>query len=178
MDQYTRIKTPTETWLAVVGYEGAYEVSDQGRVRSLSRMVNSGQGRTRQHVGRVLSIFTGDHYSKVRLKLDGDGGKTHNVHTLVIEAFFGPRPDGLEVLHGMGGPHDNRVSNLRYDTHAANQREMVTVGHHYWARRTECLKGHPYSAENTLLYGKTKRRNCKICVRARSKRLSAERKVA
>ena len=156
-----------ENWRPIPGYEGAYEVSDLGKVRSLSREVYAGQGRTRRHAGRSLSVWTGDHYSKVRLKLDGQG-TTKNVHTLVALAFLGPCPDGMEVCHNNGRHHDNRASNLRYDTHSANQRDSVRLGTHHLAKRTHCNHGHEFTPENTNQRGR--RRLCRTCEQARAKR--------
>lgn len=166
------ITAAPERWCPVVGYEDAYQVSTLGRVRSLDREVYSGRGRHRRHVGRLLSIYTGDHYSKVRLKIDGDGGKTHNVHTLVAEAFIGPRPDGLEVCHNNGDAHDNRRENIRYDTHSANGLDKVKHGTDHLAKRTHCNEGHEFTPENTFARtgaGESGRR-CRACERGRTLR--------
>lgn len=164
-----------ETWRPVVGYEGAYEVSDLGRVRSLDRMVYAGRGREREHVGRVLSVHTGDKYSKVRLKLDGDGGTTWNVHTLVALAFLGPCPEGAEVCHENGDAHDNRPANLRYDTHSANMHDRVAHGRDPLARRTHCGRGHEFTPENTFTRtgANESGRRCRACERARTERRAA-----
>ncbi|WP_341702630.1 HNH endonuclease [Ferrovibrio sp.] len=55
---------------------------------------------------------------------DGASKKKRLVHQLVIEAFVGPRPDGLEVCHGNGIKDDNRLENLRYDTPAGNRADI------------------------------------------------------
>lgn len=160
--------TPDEKWLPVVGYEGYYEVSDQGRVRSLTRRVYAGRGRDRISEGRVLSPYLGDHYVKVRLKRDASGA-TKNVHQLVAEAFLGPRPEGMEVCHDNGQNHDNRVENLRYDTHSANQFDKVRHGSDHLAKRTHCNQGHAFTAENTIRRENGARR-CRTCDRARTTR--------
>lgn len=156
-----------EEWRPVVGYEGAYEVSDLGRVRSLDREVYAGPGRTRRHVGRILAIHEDDHYSKVRLKLDGHG-ETVNVHALVARAFIGPCPSGLEVCHNNGQHHDNRLANLRYDTHSANQLDSVRLGMNPLAARTHCDRGHEFTPENTYLRtgARESGRRCLSCDRA------------
>lgn len=166
--------TPCEEWRPILGYEGYYEVSDLGRVRSLDRLVPSGGGRSRQAKGRVLSIYSGDHYSKVRLKVDG-AGCTKNVHTLVAEAFIGSRPDGMEVCHNNGDSHDNRLANLRYDTHSANQLEQLIHGTHALGSRTHCGKGHEFTPENTMQRtgGKEAGRRCRSCERDRTARRAA-----
>lgn len=162
-------QTTEEHWLPVVGYEGRYEISDQGRVRSLDQKVPNRHGM-RIARGRMLSLYFGDRYVKVRLK-QGDRGRTWNVHQLLAEAFIGPRPDGTEVCHNNGVHHDNRVENIRYDTHSENQIDQVRHGLNPWAARTHCQRDHEYTPENTIIRpsstiaksnGRT-RRICRIC---------------
>lgn len=158
----------SETWRPVLGFEGYYEVSDHGNVRSLDRMVYAGRGRTREARGRVLSIYTGDSYSKVRLKVDGTGS-TKNVHNLVADAFLEPPPrTGLDVCHNNGNPHDNRVENLRYDTHSGNMSDRIEHGTAY-SRRTkpECINGHIYVDGSYYVDKGNGKRVCLVCDRER-----------
>lgn len=166
--------TSDEKWLPIVGYEGVYEVSDQGRVRSLDRMVYAGSNRVRLSLGRILSIHHGDKYAKVRLKLDGTG-KTHNVHTLVATAFLGLRPDGMEVCHCNGQPHDNRLTNLRYDTHQANVLERRDHGTAFTRRdQSECYHGHLYADGTFYVDSDSGKRVCLICDAERGARRRAQ----
>lgn len=161
----------SEKWKPVVGYEGAYEVSDLGRVRSVDRQVWNGRV-WHSKSGRTLSVFRGN-YSKVRLKVNGDA-KTRNVHTLVAEAFIGERPDGLEVCHGNGDPHDNRASNLRYDTKAANSADRVKHGTAYRRRnKSACFKGHDYEPGSYYVDKQSGKRVCLACERERSRLANA-----
>lgn len=94
---------PVEAWLPVVGYEGIYEVSDLGRVRSQRRVLKG-------H----------DVYGYTHVSL---GQRQVSVHRLVAAAFFGPPPfDGAEVDHKNGRRADNRPGNLEYVSRAENQR--------------------------------------------------------
>lgn len=137
------MSSTSETWRPVLNFEGYYKVSDHGNVRSLDRDVYAGRGRTRKSLGRVLSIYRGN-YSKVRLKVDGSGW-TKNVHSLVAAAFIGPVPEGLEVCHNNGDPHDNRLTNLRYDTRSGNMHDRIVHGTAYSRRnQPECRNGHPW----------------------------------
>jgi hypothetical protein len=108
-----------ETWKPVVGYESVYEVSDLGHVRSIDR-VGSGRWGHRRSRGKDLrpSVNHNGHY-RVTLQRDGHR-RICWVHRLVLEAFVGPCPDGMEGCHDNGDPGDNRLANLRWDTHAAN----------------------------------------------------------
>src|SRR5260370_19537414 len=114
-----------ETWKPVVGFEGQYEVSDLGRVRSLDRYKTHVQ---RDSLGAVITvrrkykgrILRPGKQNSGHLHVNLGRGHTVRVHTLVLEAFVSLAPDGLEGCHGDGVPSNNRLSNLRWDTHQAN----------------------------------------------------------
>lgn len=115
-----------ERWRPVVGWEHQYEVSTWGRVRSLDRYIpavnRDGSGRLNRLKGRVLKGTPDrDGYLKVNLRNGLGDVKTRMIHTLVVEAWIGPRPLGYDVCHGPGGTADNSLENLRYDTRAANE---------------------------------------------------------
>src|SRR5690606_28755671 len=59
---------------------------------------------------------------------DGCSPKGHLIHRIVMEAFCGPAPDGMEVCHNNGNPRDNRLCNLRYDTHKNNHSDQQEHG--------------------------------------------------
>ena len=145
-----------ERWLPIPGWEGQYEVSDQGSVRSLDRYITFPYGR-RRAAGCVLSPgVRPDGHLNVSLC-----GKSKLVHQLVMLAFVGERPDGFEVCHNNGDPADNRLENLRYGTASDNGRDRVRHGTHNMANKTHCPQGHPYDEDNTLIH--KGRRNCKAC---------------
>lgn len=116
-----------ETWKPVLGYEGAYEVSDLGRVRSVDRLQQDRRGRVLRCRGRVLKSADWNGYRKVALSNNGHLS-TFTVHRLVMEAFDGPRPDGMSIHHRNGVRHDNRLENLEYVTHRRNMREVIRAG--------------------------------------------------
>lgn len=150
------------TWLPIVGYEGAYEVSRDGRVRSLTRMVRCGSG-TGYITGREMKTFLSadGRYPTVKLSLNGKK-KSHLVHRLMLEAFDGPCPPGLEGCHRNDIPTDNRIENLRWDTRESNMRDVVLNGNHDQANKTRCNHGHEFTPENTIIVAKG-RRNCREC---------------
>lgn len=101
----------TERWMPVVGYEGHYEVSDQGRVRSLDRKDFKGRSIRGQIIAQGDNRTDGS--KQIHLTLDGVR-HTHAVHNLVLEAFVGPRPHRGAREHINGNRHDNRLINLRW----------------------------------------------------------------
>ena len=120
-----------ESWQPVPGYEGLYEVSDQGRVRSLDREI---QKRGRAGVlmnlrlqGRVLKAqMDGNVRLFVTLSRNGKY-KPQRVHTLVAHAFLGPRPEGLQINHIDGDCQNNAASNLEYCTASENMKHAVRL---------------------------------------------------
>lgn len=110
-----------EEWRPVAGFEGLYEVSDHGRVRS----VRAGNHVNKRLQGKVLKERTNKvGYPVVSLYRGGKATrKERTVHRLVLEAFVGPAPDGCEVLHGDGTKINNHLSNLRWGTRSENMRD-------------------------------------------------------
>jgi hypothetical protein len=110
----------SETWLPVVGFEGFYEVSDLGRVRSLTRRVRSPRG-TRLHTGQVMTpVIDRDGYPRVILRVDGKH-YTRKIHRLVCRAFNGP-PNALhrEVDHIDANRANATAQNLRWVSRGEN----------------------------------------------------------
>lgn len=116
----------TPEWRPVVGYEGLYEVSSTGLVRSVDRVTPHGRRRKAQMI--ALSRLSGG-YSGVELYKNGRG-KTKTVSHLVAEAFLGQRPAGYDVCHCDGSRTNDSVANLRYDTKSANQQDRRVHGTH------------------------------------------------
>lgn len=117
--------TEAEEWRAVPGYEGFYEVSSLGRVRSLDRLHAP---RVRQKQGRVLRLLARKKkYLAVRLSKAGQI-KMWNVHALVLMAFVGPRPSGYEGNHIDGNSLNNTAANLEWVTPLVNMRHAYAMG--------------------------------------------------
>lgn len=121
----------TEIWKPVVGFEGSYEVSNHGRVRSIPHYVNGKNPYTHKPFkrlikGKILNPTPNNSgHMTVVLKR---GTPSRQVHRLVIEAFEGPCPKGLEVLHTDGNPQNNHLSNLRYGTRTENILDVFRIG--------------------------------------------------
>jgi len=151
-------------WRPVVGYEGLYEVSDAGDVRSLSRAVPNRYG-TRRVQGRVLTASVGQR-GRLSVNLSDGRAEMRLVHHLVLEAFVGPRPEGMECCHGDGNPGNNRLENLRWDTHTSNMLDMKAHGTNQNVRKTHCTVGHPLEAPNLKPAQAAKGgRSCLSCAR-------------
>lgn len=124
-----------EIWKPIPGYEDTYEVSSQGRVRSIDRFVHFTDGRKRFFKGVVRAVYFDDFgYPKTTLKKQGKNERVH-IHVLVALAFIGPRPDGLQVCHNDGNPKNCRKGNLRYDTPTGNHADKIKHGTHLQGER-------------------------------------------
>lgn len=164
----------TERWLPVVGWEGWYEISDLGRIKSLPRRITRSDGQTMRIAGGIMKTDRrGDRggHPQACLRRPGQSAQPF-VHKLVLEAFVGPRPEGFEACHNNGIANDNRVSNLRWDTQSENALDRVRHGTHHNVNKTHCPAGHELSTENTYVYpaGNRKCRTCSREQRARYKR--------
>lgn len=100
---------------------------------------------------------------------DGVKPRHHQIHRLVLRAFVGPCPEGMEVLHADDDPMNNNLGNLRYGTRSENQYDRVRNGIHHQANKTHCPHGHEYTEANTCRK-RTGKRVCKTCVAAYDKR--------
>jgi hypothetical protein len=123
-----------EEWRAVVGFEGRYEVSSLGRVRSLSRVERLKCACGHGFVSRLkrgqllkLSVRT-DGYLKVGLHGEEGHQRQASVHRTVCTAFHGPPAPGMDAAHGDGVKTNNRADNLRWATRAQNMADKVRHG--------------------------------------------------
>lgn len=110
-----------EIWKPVVGWEGLYEVSNLGNVRSLDRYVSTTKTYNLPIKEKILKQNTNNGYKRVQLWKDGKGVMCL-VHRLVAEAFLETYSVSLQVNHKNGIKSDNRVENL----------EMVTAKENQW----------------------------------------------
>lgn len=106
-----------ERWKTIPGYEGEYEVSDLGRVRSLARVVMRSNGVPQTIASRILKPGrrTSGHLT-VSLRRRNSIG----VHILVLRAFRGPALGGQEALHLDHTPSNNRLNNLKWGSRGEN----------------------------------------------------------
>lgn len=110
-----------EVWRPVPGWEGFYEASSMGQLRSLPR---STRGKARI----ITSQPTRDGYIRVRLTAPGRAICQTFLHRVIALTFIGPCPDGLVVRHGSKGVADNSASNLSYGTQLHNMHDKKRDG--------------------------------------------------
>lgn len=117
MSEYIQLPLDFEIWKPVPGYEGFYEVSSIGRVKSL----RDNHNKLREIIRKPRKTRTG--YMDIGLK-----NKHFLVHQLVMLAFVGPPPQGLEINHKNGNKTDNRLENLEYVTKSYNKTHSNRLG--------------------------------------------------
>lgn len=132
---YDSARQKDEEWRPVLGWEGFYEVSSQGRVRSADRTVftpDSPKGPYyRKYRGRVLRQGLNVHGRHCVGLSSREGRYTVSVHVLVCEAFYGPRPSpNHDAAHNDGRPSNNFVNNLRWATKKENMADKLIHGTH------------------------------------------------
>lgn len=155
-----------EEWRDVVGYEGLYQVSNLGNVRSLDRIITyATSGQTRQYRGQLLSPGkTGD---RLTVSLGNGTAKSFYVHDLVLIAFKGPCPEGMEGCHNDGNGTFNDVTNLRWDTRSENTYDRVRHGTHHAKNKERCPFDHLLQMPNLVRkpWEERQHRQCLTCNR-------------
>ena len=141
----------TEHWLPVPGAEGYYEVSDHGRVRSLNRTITRCDGRKMRCWGRDLKPWIDEHGRLSVSICAPDKPNSPNrirISRLALLAFVGPAPEGTEGCHNDGDVSNNRIDNLRWDTHSANGLDRVRHGRDPGRNKTHCPRNHVLAEPN------------------------------
>ena len=119
-------------WRSVKGYEGLYEASTDGEVRSIARRTTK---------GGILKLYVSPHngYAYVTLSKNNKR-KTKRVHRLIATAFWGDRPE-KQINHKNGDKTDNRLSNLEYCTQSENMKHAYDTGLERvtWGKSVICL---------------------------------------
>lgn len=182
----------TEEWRPPPGLEGLYEVSDLGRVRSLDRQIwidpipGVRAGHWRSLKGQIVEPGWTGPKNKQYLHLSmGRTAPNRRVSHVVLEAFIGPRPDGMWARHLNDQTDDNRLVNLAWGTPAENYADMVRNGirdvEHCGKHnriKTHCPTGHPLFGDNLYLYtGKDgyAERQCRTCTREAGRKHDVDR---
>lgn len=116
-----------EVWKDIAGYEGLYQISNLGRVKSLERVKIRSNGSSLYVKEKILkpSIRKTGYKS---YGLQNNGIKTVYAHRLIYQEFVGAIPEGMEVCHNDGDATNNNLDNLRIDTHKNNVGDMLSHG--------------------------------------------------
>lgn len=123
-----------EIWSQIPGYEGYYEVSTLGRVRSMDREIDLGRS-IQNRKGKPLKLTPDkDGYLRASLSIRGKN-KKKRVNRLVLETFVGP--SNLLACHHNDEPADNRLENLYWGTESSNQQDCVERGRNPNAKLTK-----------------------------------------
>lgn len=118
-----------EIWKDIPQYEGFYQASNMGRIRSVLRTIYP-NGRGSYVVrGKIIKPFMGRTSKYLCVALSKNGiAKKYLVHILVSWAFYGIHEKMLEINHKDGNIYNNRVSNLELVTHIENIRHAIVTG--------------------------------------------------
>lgn len=119
--EYSEEELKNEIWKDIIGYEGLYQISNLGRVKSLEKTINMIDGRKRHQKEKILSPVISK-YGYYVITLWNNKSKQCKVHRLVMTAFI-LNPDNLpQVNHIDENKLNNRVSNLEWVTALQNNR--------------------------------------------------------
>jgi hypothetical protein len=168
-----------EAWVPAAQWPDRYEISNLGRIRSVSRTVGLDYNwrgkritRTLKVAPKILSVRVGrSGYLDATLSFPGQVSRTYAVHCLVCEAFHGPRPDGHQALHKNDNRSDARADNLYWGTRKQNAEDAWNNGRFIGCGRqsspgilVHCRRGHLLSADN-ISVSRRGQRSCKVCAR-------------
>ena len=142
-----------EIWKPVVGYEGVYEVSNKGRIKSLERIVNTKNRKIHKRES-IRNLKKHDGYYYVTLSKNSKH-ETLAVHRIVAMAFL-DKPNGKNHIdHINTNRLDNRVENLKWCTRLENARNPITRQRIISLHKNEIYRKHQQDAK--IESGKTKK---------------------
>lgn len=177
LDTWKGVKV--EIWKDIKGFEGSYQVSSEGRVKSLRRRtpVHSGKGARWIPERELKPIIQNNGY--LRVSLYDQESKPHAgfIHRMVAEAFL-PNPGSLPVVRHLDDQkRNNRVENLAWGTYQDNTDDMFRNGGNHQASKTHCPQGHPYSGENLMMTVSSTGRLQRRCAACRKETARASKKA-
>lgn len=157
-----------EEWRPVPGYEGMYEVSNLGRVKSL--------GTSRNRPPTILRICVKQHGYRYAALHQAGRRRCPTLHRVVLEAFVGPCPDGREGCHIDDDKSNNHLSNLYWGTRSDNMLDRIRHGNNPQSSKTHCVHGHPFDEANTYWRDGGRHRVCRICMKAHAAKTNAKKR--
>ena len=141
-----------EIWKEIKGFEGLYEVSNLGRVRSLDRYIKHWRGGVMKLKGQIMKFNykynNKENYILIHLSKNGKN-YAYSLHRLVAEAFI-PNPDNKPIIDHINGIRtDNRVNNLRWCTQKENANNPITISKHINGKKSK--KVNQYTLDGILI---------------------------
>ena len=143
-----------EIWKDIKGYEGVYQISSEGRVKSLKRKVSCKNGSFRELQEKIVQpLFTKNGYLNL-IASKKQFRETLVVHHLVAKHFIGERPEGMYVDHIDRDRTNNRVENLRYVTAQESViNRKITKLNGDMVKQIKEMMGHKPQSEIAKLFG-------------------------
>lgn len=129
------MKEEVEIWKDIPGYEGLYQVSNLGRVKSLGRILNNGRGQ--YSIKEAILKQNPNEKGYLMVCLTDRGKKTHKVHRLVAQSFIKHPGGKCEVNHIDGSKLNNKACNLEWVTHRENMQHSFAKLNHKVLRGQE-----------------------------------------
>lgn len=147
-----------EIWKDIKNYEGSYQVSNLGRVRSLERYVITKKGYRLHIEQKIINQRTSNcGYKRVELNKNGKS-KAYSIHRLVAQAFLVDFNENLQVNHKNGIKSDNRLENLEMLTASENQlhsyrilKTKPSMQGKFGSNHVHSIKINQYNKENILI---------------------------
>jgi len=143
-NQFTQDELSSEVWKNISGYDGVYQISTLGRVRSITREVTYieyGKQRKKRIWGQILiPTLNKRHKRMFKGFWKNAEAKQFYIHRLVLSEFVGPCPAGMEGCHNDGNAFNNRVENLRWDTCKNNHNDKKKHGTVLYGERNHASK--------------------------------------
>ena len=137
-----------EKWKDIKGFEGIYQVSNKGNIRSLDRTVIYSDGRKANFKGKEMSISDKTDYPLCKMN-----NKTYKIHRLVAKAFIPNPKNKAEINHKDGDKHNNDVLNLEWVTREENIQHAFANG--MISRPPRYGKDNPYYNRKIVLRDNT-----------------------
>lgn len=117
-----------EIWIDIVGYEGYYQVSDLGNIRSIDRIINHPSKGAMRRKSKMLSPApNGKGYLTVVLCKNGIN-KTLVVHRIVAKCWIPNPHNNIQVNHINGEKRDNKIINLEWCDNSYNMNHAISIG--------------------------------------------------
>lgn|SRR5574344_2142255 len=117
-----------EIWKDIPNYEGCYQISNLGRLKSLDRIVKNKCNSTRIQKGKIMKPILNKRNGYVYYGLSKNGMKLYRAHVLILNTFIAKPRDNMQVNHVNGIKTDNRLENLEWCTPSENIIHSISIG--------------------------------------------------